>query len=158
MITLCCHVISGAYHDSHSVIHRSSRRKCHSEWRRDSVVLSCCIIKSKQSLLKTRHLTLEFRYYEAKPNPRHLAWAASALPLSCNNWTTTSPHNPLYVLQRWYWIPQSHTWQPLSTCRQYVASGQPLTEYESFQSILYLFPFQQTMKYRDDVFCWESEE
>ena len=34
-------------------------------------------------------------------------WAMSTLP--------TSPHNPLYVLLRWYWMPQSHTWQPLST-------------------------------------------
>ena len=32
----------------------------------------------------------------------HLACAASALPLSYDNRTTTSPHNPLYVLHRWY--------------------------------------------------------
>ena len=30
-------------------------------------------------------------------NPGHLTCAASALPLSYNNWTTTSPHSPLYV-------------------------------------------------------------
>ena len=35
-----------------------------------------------------------------------------------NSRTTTSPHNPLYVLHRWYWMPQSHTWQPLSMCCQ----------------------------------------
>ena len=35
-------------------------------------------------------------------NPGHLACAASALPLSYNNRTTTNPHNPLYVLHRWY--------------------------------------------------------
>ena len=29
--------------------------------------------------------------------PEHLACIASALPLSYDNWTTTSPHNPLYV-------------------------------------------------------------
>ena len=29
--------------------------------------------------------------------PEHLACIASALPLSYGNWTTTSPHNPLYV-------------------------------------------------------------
>ena len=52
----------------------------------------------------------KFRCYEAKieesdkagscqeSNPGHLACAASALPLSHNNRTTTSPHNPLYVL------------------------------------------------------------
>ena len=40
-----------------------------------------------------------------------LACAASALPLSYNNWTTTSPHNPLYGM------PQLHTWEPLSMCR-----------------------------------------
>ena len=53
----------------------------------------------------------KFRCYEAKieesekagshreSNPGHLACAASALPLSYNNQTTTSTHNPLYVLQ-----------------------------------------------------------
>ena len=35
-------------------------------------------------------------------NPGHLAYAASALPLSYNNRTTTSSHNPLYILYRWY--------------------------------------------------------
>ena len=59
----------------------------------------------------------KFRCYEAKieesekesekagsrreSNPGHLAYAASALPLSYDNRTTTSPHNPLYVLHRW---------------------------------------------------------
>ena len=55
----------------------------------------------------------KFRCYEAKieesekagsrreSNPGHLACAASALPLSYDNRTTTSPHNPLYVLHRW---------------------------------------------------------
>ena len=32
-----------------------------------------------------------------------MALAASALPQSYDNWTTTSPHNPLYVLRRWDW-------------------------------------------------------
>ena len=36
-------------------------------------------------------------------NPGHLACTASALPLSYNSQTTTSPHNPLYVLHRWDW-------------------------------------------------------
>ena len=54
-----------------------------------------------------------------------LAWAASALPLSYGNRTTTSPHNPLYILHRWYWMPQSHTWQPLSMCRQNSVRGWP---------------------------------
>ena len=55
----------------------------------------------------------KFRCYEAiieesekagsrwESNPGHLACAASALPLSYDNRTTTSPHNPLYVLHRW---------------------------------------------------------
>ena len=47
-----------------------------------------------------------------------LAWATSALPLNYGNQTTTNPQNPLYVLYRWYWMSQSHTWQPLSMCRQ----------------------------------------
>ena len=54
-----------------------------------------------------------------------LAWAATALPLSYNNWTTTNPHNLLYVLHRWDWMPQSHTWQPLSMYRQNSVRGQP---------------------------------
>ena len=34
-----------------------------------------------------------------------LAWAASALPLSHDSWTINNPHNTLYVLHRWYWMP-----------------------------------------------------
>ena len=30
-------------------------------------------------------------------NPELLACATSALPLSYDNWTTTNPHNPLYI-------------------------------------------------------------
>ena len=54
-----------------------------------------------------------------------LAWAASALPLSHDSRTTTNPHNPLCVLHRWYWMPQSHTWQPLSMCYQNSVRGWP---------------------------------
>ena len=55
----------------------------------------------------------KFRCYEAQieesekagsrreSNPGHPACAASALPLSYDNRTTTTPHNPLYVLHRW---------------------------------------------------------
>ena len=55
----------------------------------------------------------EFRCYEAKieesekagsrreSNPGHLPRAASALPLSYDNRTITSPHNSLCVLHRW---------------------------------------------------------
>ena len=50
-----------------------------------------------------------------KLNPGHLPCAASALPLTYDSWTTTNPHNPLYILHRWY---QSHTRQPLSVCSQ----------------------------------------
>ena len=35
--------------------------------------------------------------WESNPG-QHLTCAARALPLSCDNQTTTSPHNPLYVL------------------------------------------------------------
>ena len=35
-------------------------------------------------------------------NSHEPACAVSALPLSYNNQTTTNPHNPLYVLHRWY--------------------------------------------------------
>ena len=74
---------------------------------------------------------LEFRCYEVRieesekgqqppgVKPRTpLAWATSALPLNYGNQTTTNPQNPLYILHRWYWMPQSHTWQPLSMCHQ----------------------------------------
>ena len=54
-----------------------------------------------------------------------LAWTASALPLNHDSHTTTNPHNPLCVLHRWYWMPQSHTWQPLSMCRQNSVRGWP---------------------------------
>ena len=66
----------------------------------------------KLDLCKTNRIQ-KFRCYEAKieesekagsrweSNPGHLACAASALPLSYDNQTTTSPHNPLYVLHRW---------------------------------------------------------
>ena len=50
----------------------------------------------------------KFRSFDAKwngweLNPGHLACAASALPLSYDNRITTSHHNSLYVLHRWYW-------------------------------------------------------
>ena len=57
-------------------------------------------------------------------NPGHLACAASALTLSYNNRTTTSPHNPLYVLAQVITkMPQSHIRQPLSMCRQNSVRG-----------------------------------
>ena len=31
--------------------------------------------------------------------------------LTTELWTTNNPHNPLYILHRWYWMPQSHIWQ-----------------------------------------------
>ena len=64
-----------------------------------------------------------------------LAWTASALPLSHNSRTTTNPHdplcildrwyNPLCILGRWYWMPQLHIWQPPSMCRQNSVRGRP---------------------------------
>ena len=51
-------------------------------------------------------------------NPGHLACASSTLPLSYGNRTTTSPHNPLYVPHKQYWMPRLHTWQPLGMCNQ----------------------------------------
>ena len=63
-------------------------------------------------------------------NPGHLAWAASGLPLSYDNRTTPSPHNPLYILHRWYWsasvshpaatqyLPQKHLISLYSNVRQ----------------------------------------
>ena len=62
----------------------------------------------------------------SKLNPGHI-WLAP--PVLCywatDSRTTTNPHNPLYILHRWYWMPQSHTWQPLSMCRQNSVRGRP---------------------------------
>ena len=78
-----------------------------------------------------------FRCYEVKieeskkasscreSNPGHLACAPSSLPLNYDNWTTISHHNPLYILHRWYWMPQLHTWMPLSMCHQNSIRGRP---------------------------------
>ena len=57
-------------------------------------------------------------------NPGHLWVEPSVL---CH-WVTTPGQPPtltipLYVLHRWYWMPQLHTWQPLSMCRQYVPAA-----------------------------------
>ena len=60
-------------------------------------------LKFLWSVLRASCLTLEineFRCHEVKIEESEKA--ASALPLSHNNWTTTSPHNPLYVLHKWY--------------------------------------------------------
>ena len=37
-----------------------------------------------------------------------------------------SSQNPLHVLHMWYWMPQAHTWQPLSMCcQENVKGGRP---------------------------------
>ena len=61
------------------------------------------------------HLVREFRCFWGEKY-RKVKWlavavngtqdtgcATSALPLSCDNLTTSSPHNPLHVLHRWDW-------------------------------------------------------
>ena len=95
------------------------------------------LVTNNHHSLRASCLTLEikeFRCYEAnikenekagsfrESNPARipLAWAASALPLSYDSRTTTNPHNPLYVLHRWYWMPQT-----LSMCHQNSVRGQP---------------------------------
>ena len=54
----------------------------------------------------------------------HLVCAASALPPSYDNQTTTNPHNPLYCTGGTE-VSQAHTWQPLSMCCQNSVRGQP---------------------------------
>ena len=90
----------------------------------------CCISKVSRNSFVTLYISVyvyswkEFRCFEAKIeesekagshrewNPGHLAWAASALLLSHDNQTTTSPHNPLYVRQTDNHQPsQSSQWQ-----------------------------------------------
>ena len=92
-------------------------------------------------LLRASCLTLEikeFRCYEAEIesekagshwelNPGH-PWLEPPVLCHCmshDSQTTTTPHNPLYVLQRWYWMPLSHTWQPFSMCCQNFVVGRP---------------------------------
>ena len=87
-------------------------------WRMTGVLTFDNNCRVKEKMHRASCLTLEineFRCYEAKieesekagshreSNPGHL-WLepASALPLSHNSRTTTSPHNPLYVLHKWY--------------------------------------------------------
>ena len=88
--------------------------------------------------LASRWNKQKFRCYEAKieesekagsrreSNPGHLACAASALPLSYDNRTTTSPHNPLLcTAQVGLKCLSCNTWQPLSMCRQNSVRGRP---------------------------------
>ena len=60
-----------------------------------------------------------------KSCPGHLRLKPSVL---CH-WATAAGQLPtltiLYVLHRWYWMPESHTWQPLSMCRQNSVRGRP---------------------------------
>ena len=37
-------------------------------------------------------------------------WGWRLIVYNYDSWTATNPHNPLYVLHRWYWIPQLYTW------------------------------------------------
>ena len=55
------------------------------------------------------------------------------LMLSCKNWTTTSPHNPL--------MPQSHTRQPLSMCRQNICTSQVSWVQFLTTGSLFTFPY-----------------
>ena len=64
----------------------------------------------------------KFRCYEAKIEESEKASSrtqhtsgARAQPLSHDS-QTASPHNPLYMLHWWYWMPQSHTWQLHRIC------------------------------------------
>ena len=63
---------------------------------------SCCHLQENNE----QYMACERKHFEGRLkfiscqafNPGHLAWAASALPLSDINQTTISPHHPLYVL------------------------------------------------------------
>ena len=83
-----------------------------SKWLQLSPISICTsVMAAGVRMLKNSCLT--FRCYEVKIeesekasshrelNPGHLACAASALPLRHDNWTTTSPHNPLHVYVLW---------------------------------------------------------
>ena len=75
----------------------------------------------------------KFRCYEAKieesekassrreSNPGHLACAASALPLSHNNQTITSPHNPLHVLIMFASTLVFHQGNTFDSCFRYLS-------------------------------------
>ena len=76
------------------------------------LLLSCMSCRQSRffhvlELLPHAGILKRFRCYQVKKiekvssrresNPGHLACAASALPLSYINWTTTNPHNPLHA-------------------------------------------------------------
>ena len=88
-----------------------------------SVVIATCVILPKNRELwwrKVKRLAVI-----GELNPGLLVWAAGALPLSYDNQTTSNPHNPLHVLHRWCWIPQSDSWRLLSMCHTISARGAP---------------------------------
>ena len=61
--------------------------------------------------------------------PGLLAWAASALPLSYDKWTTTIPHNPHVYCAGGTEVPQSHTyWQPLASVIQTLLGASVILE------------------------------
>ena len=69
----------------------------------------------------------EFRCYEVESQKAGSDWKSNpgcqCSATQLRHWTTTNPHNHLYVLHRWYWMPQSHTREPLGMCRQNCVSG-----------------------------------
>lgn len=66
---------------------------------------------------KQKHVMWQNRgkLWESNTQESLLAWATSVL-LSYDHWITTNPHNPLYVLDRWYWMLQSHASTPALRC------------------------------------------
>ena len=65
-------------------------------------------------MLRTKEMEVKLEESEKasshqESNPGHLACAASALPLSYDNRTTTSPQNPLHVQQKLLLVNKSQT-------------------------------------------------
>lgn len=91
-----------------------------------------CVTVAMQNLLSFQLDVFEVKLDESEKadsdqetNQGHLAFAASALSLRYDNRTMTSPHNSQYILHctGGTEVPQSHTRQPLSMCRQKSTSG-----------------------------------
>ena len=72
------------------------------------------------------------------------------------HWATTAGRPPtlttLYVLHRWYWMCQSHTWQPLSMCHQHSVKGRP--ENSLHQERYHAEGFSQSEKTTQHVCDW----
>ena len=97
-------------------------QECHKNARSQSILVSHYILLTQGSATNQTHLELtvinvdvrverisRWKYRKVKwlavtgNGTQDTGCATSALPLTYDNLTTSSPHNPLHVLHRWDW-------------------------------------------------------